>query len=268
MSAISKKAAENLDKNLQIIEANDFDKVLFRTLLVTKNPGQYPALHALNHLAKAKSIIGFDNEMATIRAITSEEEAATAVYHALKHKRYQNADKLNVRKHDHKSAFWPLLRIIESALAPAKLELGIELEGKKDENNFKIKTFICFPDRVKGYPDPPLSLSLSVNGGEPFDEQISNLIKNSGEKTIKEHIDNRANQRNKIFYASPDGIPEIEIKSGFFEEYRRRVTIMIVAFLLISQNPPQSFVQQCLDKLVEILGRPSMARNNSPPQSP
>ena len=50
--------------------------------------------------------------MAVFRAITAEEEAATAIFLALKEHGYENADKIKFKKHPYKQALEPFLRSI------------------------------------------------------------------------------------------------------------------------------------------------------------
>jgi len=70
-----------------------------------KGAGKWRAFNAILHLNKAWKIKGIDNEMSAFRAITAEEEAATAVFLSLKLRKYENSDKLKPMDHSHKSAF-------------------------------------------------------------------------------------------------------------------------------------------------------------------
>jgi hypothetical protein len=59
------------------------------------------ARSAIHHLELAWKIKDVDPEMAIFRAITSEEEAATAIFIALKDKGYLNAKKIKFKKHSY-----------------------------------------------------------------------------------------------------------------------------------------------------------------------
>ena len=58
-----------------------------------KGRARQSAFHAFEHLDKAERIAELDPEMAVFRAITAEEEAATAVFFSLKQRGYDRAKK-------------------------------------------------------------------------------------------------------------------------------------------------------------------------------
>jgi hypothetical protein len=70
------------------------------------------ARNSMHHLERAFKIKDVDPEMAVFRSITAEEEAATAIFIALKEKHYNNADKIQYKKHPYKQALGPFIRAI------------------------------------------------------------------------------------------------------------------------------------------------------------
>jgi hypothetical protein len=73
---------------MPVFVESEFDQHLVDMLLTTAAPGQYAARNAVRHLDKAGEIAEIDPMMAAFRAITAEEEAATAVFHALRRQGY------------------------------------------------------------------------------------------------------------------------------------------------------------------------------------
>lgn len=61
--------------------------------------------NAYVNLRKSWTLHPVDSEMYLFRAITAEEEAATALMLALKKQHYPNAEQLNPRNHTHKASF-------------------------------------------------------------------------------------------------------------------------------------------------------------------
>lgn len=75
----------------------------------TRPRGRHSALNATDGLDKAWALRHIDKEMAVFRAITAEEEAASALFHALKRRGYPDSGKLNPRLHEHKAALTPYI---------------------------------------------------------------------------------------------------------------------------------------------------------------
>ena len=67
------------------------------------------ARHAFHHLERAGQIVDIDPEMAMFRAITAEEEAATAVFFSLRQRRYANSEKIQLWSHPYKAALYPFV---------------------------------------------------------------------------------------------------------------------------------------------------------------
>jgi len=63
---------------------SEYDAKVVAMLRDTAAPGQYAARNAVRHIDQAYLLVDVDPPMAAFRAITAEEEAATAVFHALR----------------------------------------------------------------------------------------------------------------------------------------------------------------------------------------
>jgi len=99
---------------------NNVERYLVGTLIpAAPAQGKWAALSAVRHLDRAWRLKKKDPEMAAFRAITSEEESATALFHALKRRKYVGAEKLGPRDHVQKNAVAPFLDAVGAALDPA-----------------------------------------------------------------------------------------------------------------------------------------------------
>lgn len=79
----------------------------------------------LNHLDRAFALLEIDREMASFRAITAEEEAATALIRCIQLRRYNFANKFNPRDHQHKAAVMACVMAIGSDLQPMLQEFQL-----------------------------------------------------------------------------------------------------------------------------------------------
>jgi hypothetical protein len=95
--------------------------------------------------------------VAGFRAITGEEESVSAIYHALKRRRYNGADKLDPRNHLHKAALYPFLIDVSQALQPlaeSELEPKLELKEENGRKRFRSRVTVTMPagDQMCAYP--------------------------------------------------------------------------------------------------------------------
>ena len=75
------------------------------------------ARSAVRHLSNAWQLRDLDLGMALFRCLTAEEEAATAVFLALKSRQYEGASRLNHRNHRDKTAVIPFFRAVSANFA-------------------------------------------------------------------------------------------------------------------------------------------------------
>lgn len=96
---------------------------------------------AFIHLSLAHRLKDIDPAMALFRAITAEEEAATALLRALQVRRYADAGKLLPRDHLQKAAVYPYLRAITKHASYLRIngikqfKLGIPRNNESALNN-------------------------------------------------------------------------------------------------------------------------------------
>jgi hypothetical protein len=87
-----------------------------------------------------------------------------------------------------------------------------------------------------------------------FSEQLDKLVSEKNAKSFCKYSNELANLRNKILYASNDGIPVAQITEGHLKRKESIILSFLIVYLLISQyDEQQLFVQQALDAFLKIL---------------
>lgn len=220
---------------------------------------------ALNHLRKAWTLHPIDAEMSLFRAITAEEEAATAVIRALNVRSYPNADRLKERQHQHKAAIWPFITAIADKLAEKNIAMptmSLRVEGKpRIDLSIDIAGLAGLDQPLWGTPDEPFNWTFSSDRTGPFmphdfSEELAALASEKGARSIEAYIADEANLRNRLLYASDQGIPSVAFADSLLIGRRQRVTVMLVVTIAILQTKlHQLFLVQCLDVLLRTIAR-------------
>jgi hypothetical protein len=242
----------------------DLDRGIVDILPFMPDPSRWPAFNAVRHLNRAWRLREIDPQMAMFRAVTAEEEAATAIFQSLKRRGYSGTVKLKHRDHVHKNAVIPFFDAITRVIAKIgdqmpKTELILNSEEKRMEIRFRPIDPADTED-VWNYPTPPLHFSLS--GGpatgmkkEDFAGGVKEIVSGANVKDIIEYIRNRANFRNQLLYAAHNGYPNVsqDIESEI-QHIQRHVFIILRMYMLIDPYPSkQLFVQQALDAFLRLL---------------
>jgi hypothetical protein len=241
----------------------EIDKVVFECIDATaKGYGRNCARNAVSHLETAWNIKDIDPEMAVFRAITAEEEAATAIFIALKEKGYENANRIKFKSHPYKQAVAPFVTAISKFMADVakwpsfplgkKYQLSMEGEGK----DRKLILSFYLADRL-ATPIPPLGFEIALNG-KPyyFEKELLEITSGKGRADIMKYVQDIANLRNSILYARSEGIPKITGKiDGHLEKRRRTVIIFLRIYSLIyPYNEKALFVEQALKAFLVMMG--------------
>lgn len=228
------------------------------------------AINAIRSLRRAWKIAAIDPEMAAFRAITAEEEAATALIFALQRRRYPRANELDSYKHAHKAGLTPFLRAIESMIAESPLPRP-KIVLKHTEDPPRIDIFfdgaaLGIPGDLSVSPEEPLQGVLSHGNAESgsevamFTEQLQALADGRGAKDILAVIRADANLRNQVLYAADDGIPEVQKVDAFLLGRRRPVFILLALTIMILQTKQiQLFAVQALHAYLSALGKAAQA---------
>lgn len=224
-------------------------------------PGKHAARSALRHISKAWCLKDCDKEMAVFRAITGEEESATAVFHSVMRRKYAGSQQLDVTSHVHKTALHPFLLAVTKVLGKTVFKDGYfpALEFDENETPQRLKTRVTVrKDGVEkwAYPIPPLNFTLNLNGRmHDFADELDDLSSEKKTKGITAYVIRLAKRRNHILYARSNGVPEIANDIDHFLVYRENVIYANLAiYLLIDPyKMHQRFVQQCSDAFIKIL---------------
>lgn len=207
---------------------------------------RHAGVNAIRSLRRAWLIAGIDPEIALFRAITAEEEAATALMVALRLRRYPGSSKLSPWRHADKAGLMVLITVLSKVFADSGWPQPM-LELKKDENPPRIDVHLPsagfgLPSGYHITPDEPLNLIIHEGkAGEDsqrmtFAKELSELASASGAKTIREHIDSEANLRNQLLYASDQGIMTVTNPDGFLLDRQRRVFVLLGLTIIILQS--------------------------------
>lgn len=242
---------------------------LHTAVLKLKRRPRHCAVNALRSLRRAWKIAAIDPEMAAFRAITAEEEAATALIFALQHRDYPRANELDWHKHMHKAGVSPFLRAVESMIAESGFPKPQVVLRYKDDTP-RVDIFFAGADLgIPGdyivSPEQPLHgvLSHGKVGEEgqaiaTFSRELQILADGRGAKDILAVIRADANLRNQVLYAAEDGVPNVENVDAFLVARRRPVTLLLSLMIAVLQTKEiQLFAVQVLDAYLQALGKAS-----------
>jgi hypothetical protein len=219
---------------------------------------------AYRHLRKAWLIRQLDPEMALFRLITAEEEAATALILALRQQKYPGAHLLDHHRHQHKSAITPFLVAVQNLLANQPLP-PITLQVHKAPPAIHIQldmaSWVSSPTPLFGTPDHPLNFSLRAHaeGETPkiyaFDAQLQDIAWGRKLQNLKALVKHEANLRNRILYATEEGVPSITLEGGAISTRLATVhRLNMLTIIILQTDQHQLFAVQCLEALLKAIG--------------
>lgn len=219
------------------------------------------ARNAIRHIEKAWKTKELDPEMAVFRAITAEEEAATAIFLSLKERRYENANKIKFKKHSYKLALEPFVRSVCTfaerwSKAPGfpfgeKVQFKIEGEGRAK----KLLISLYYGKRLITAM-PPLGFEIKKNGKlYYFADELMEITSGGNRDGFIKHIEKTANLRNEILYAQPKGIPNVQNYDNYIRKQKNVVFMLLRVFALIYPYKEKAlFVQQALNAYLTMMG--------------
>jgi hypothetical protein len=111
-----------------------FEESTVRCLSEARGRSAYAAQNAVRHLRQAWRIRHLDSQMAAFRAITAEEEAATAIIRTLQERGYSGAESADPHKHTVKQALFPLVLETSHAMRPFTeiIKTSVRIEQRND----------------------------------------------------------------------------------------------------------------------------------------
>lgn len=223
---------------------------------------------AFSHLRKAWRLYDVDLEMSAFRAITAEEEAATALILALKVQRYPGAEALDHRRHDHKAGVAPFLEVVAKAIGVMEFARP---KVRLDSLSARPRLDVLFsPATLTLSTDPTLRVRLDEpfnfvaregpygHPGEvmKFAKELEALASSKGAGKIHELIRVEANLRNRLLYAQDGGIPSVTFARTMILKKLHRVCVILQIVIGILQTPTrQLFAVQCLEAYLAALSK-------------
>lgn len=247
-------------KSAEALSLSAFQQKIAELILECPSPGQHAARSAIRHLERGWAIREIDPEFAALHAITAEEEAARAIFHALQRHRYPNSDRLKWQRHEFKAAVLPFFQAVRHLLADMKdLEVELVIEPVGDREVVRIRTKLLYEgSAVAVYPEPPLHYQLTTDESETPHDFANELRKVASERSvdsIRDHIRSRANLRNRLLYAADQGIPNFKTTlAPYLNARREEVFALLIVYLLIDQHRMrQLFVLQTLDVFLRMM---------------
>lgn len=226
-------------------------------------PVRMRAQSSLEGFDRAFALFEVDREMSSFRAITAEEEAAAALFRALQVRGYPGSDRLDLKRHDHKAALWPVLDAARMAIGEGFRDVEFQLGAEPP----KIRVALKLAKFVENLPEDlaeahielvhPLDVLRSV-GGKPddFGAQIQKIVELHGEASIRAHVRSVANSRNKILYASDQTLPKSGATlEGLDRRKRQAVIALCLCVGVLQTRRHQNYALQALDCFLRILDR-------------
>tara|TARA_R110002110_G_scaffold415697_2_gene653879 strand:+ start:47952 stop:48554 length:603 start_codon:yes stop_codon:yes gene_type:complete len=197
-------------------------------------------------------------ELSVFSGLTAEEEAATAVFHSLRKRKYRRAKELDLKNHRHKAGLWPLVLGIREAFVPLfetseihasfidhRLELIMNYQ-LEDGNSLAIQL------------TPPLGFISVDKGGKnkTYREEVEAIATQRGARNMYEHIKQVSNTRNTMLYASGSKVPKSTNAINFFLQQRQVVFVHLSIYLLLEHHKKiQPLAQAGLEIFLDTLRR-------------
>lgn len=220
---------------------------------------RFRALNALEGCDKALALLEIDREIASFRAITAEEEAAVALFASLQLRGYPGAERLVLRDHRHKAALWPFLSLVSRALSKtvfADLKIILDQSVPRIDVHFPLANFgIEAPPDLHLMPVEPLGV-IQQKDGRPylFEAEKEELARSLAGNDINRYISQLANSRNRLLYASEQGMPASEVTAEDLAVRRSNVETAVFLSIAICQTTDrQLFAMQCLQAFLAVV---------------
>lgn len=251
------------------MEYSRFENYVIDALDDCKGAVKQCGKHSITHLNKAWSLREIDKEMAVFRAITAEEEAASALFHSLKALRYNNADKLLFRDHMFKLGLFPFLSSVALFLSELLQSDSSPFESYRllftdcNERRALGLQLKIRGENVAANPIPPLNFSAkdgSTASMITFEKYFTRIVEGHNYDNAIKYIKDLAGRRNEVLYANERGRPEVADNIDSFILEQKRKAFIVLSIVLLSDpwhkaEGPGSFIQQSLNSFLLLLGK-------------
>ena len=217
--------------------------------------------NAIKHHETARTILDNHQALASFVAITGQEEAASALIHALMHRRY--APKLNPQNHRHEASIIACVQSLQPHFGANFLkEFRITFDFERNRidlkiplSNFNVKGGKDFAIR----PVEPLDLVHSSPLGSAVPWVTRELIKfaeANNNDSAQQMIDEIANARNTLLYASDTAEPISKVTLlHLSRRFNISLAILIVTVMILQSKKKFPLIKDALDACFDVVQR-------------
>lgn len=247
-------------------QAREIQKVaenLRQMALLLPGSVRHRIINSLDHFDRALPLLNIDREMASFRAITGQEEAATALMHAVLLRDYPGADQFQLRSHQHKAAVLACITAIRNDIAPImmqKYHLTFDFEKKRIDLKIPLANFGVENDQdlVLQFVEPldVVHTKPNVDSGRLFERALESLATGSRFENVKLMVASQANARNTLLYASDSALPKSNATRDAIEVRRRSaLAILVVAVMVLQSRSHQALVREAISAFLGVIGK-------------
>lgn len=239
-----------------------FSEALPKAIRALPAPVRNRAANALDGFAKAKKLLPHDREMASFRAITAGEEAASALIRSLQMRDYPGSDLIDLKRHPHKAAVPFFLAAVRQQLGahkPLEMTIQLSISPPKLTVSLPLRQFDHIPDDMSDLylqlSDPlgTIGTTPGVDDSDYFDEAVQKV---AGSRKVDRLIAKEANARNRILYAHDGGLPQSKATLESIEMRESQAVVCLLSAIAVLQvEHHQGFALQCLKGFLKIIGR-------------
>lgn len=254
--------------NIENIPLSEFDKQVFRCIGTATGLVRCSATSAYIHLEKAWHLSDIDKEMSLFRAITAEEEMATAIFIALRNIGYTNAKRLSPKNHIHKQGLYPFCTAVWNFLNPSRTsDVKAQLYIEESESP-KLRLRVLLPGNYTLTPEPPLNQKAMQDDNTlyKFEQELIDYAEAHGVDSIQKHLTELAKLRNTMLYAHNNSLPSFggEIEDELMKKTNIVANLPRLLCLIFPYKERSALVQQCLDIYSNILSTkyPTICESN------
>lgn len=221
----------------------------------------YRIISALDHLRRAYPLLNFDREMASFRAITGEEEAATALMLAIAHRNYPHSNLFNIRNHRHKAIFIALVMAMKGrvgSVALRNLTLVFNFDKSRVDLRIPLSNFgVSGGEDYFLQPTEPLD-TVHTEPDAEGNEWLHNLLGSFSQalqtSDILKLVTKFANSRNTILYASDTTLPRSQANlESIQQRHWITVTLLILTIMVLQTRKHQALVCDATTTCLQIL---------------
>lgn len=223
---------------------------------------RYRMQNSLDNFERATNLYDLDREMASFRAITGEEEAATALIKAIQLRGYDHASEFNPREHIHKAAVLACVSAIGRTMQPmlGEFDLTVNFEKRRIDVKLPLSNFgVKGADHLVLQPVEPLGLvhaKAGLDEHELYSGALANLAEQASFNDIKRMVSDLANARNRLLYASDSALPSSKATMDSLRTRESRAhTMLVLAIMVLQSRQHLPMVKQAILAFLGIISR-------------